>query len=156
MSKFMEIALKEAEKAFTKGEVPVGAVIVRNDEVISRAHNQVEEKSDSTMHAEIIAIKDAMKKLGTKRLTGCSMYVTLEPCAMCAGAMVLSRIDNLFYGADDPKAGACTSVLNVTSNEKLNHRVCVKSGIMTDECSKILSDFFKNIRNQKMKSEDRK
>ncbi len=149
MDRFMKAALKEAEKARSKGEVPVGAVIVKDSKIIARGHNQIESKNDATNHGELIAIKKACKKLGYKRLTGTTMYVTLEPCAMCAGAIVLARIDNLVIGARDPKTGACGSVIQIVNNEKLNHRVNITSGIMEEECSEILKDFFRDLRKEK-------
>ena len=148
MNRFMEEALIEAKKAFDLGEVPVGAVIVKDDQVIARAHNLTETAKDPTAHAEMLAIRQAADVLGGWRLPGCSMYVTLEPCSMCAGALVWSRMENLYIGAMDPKAGACGSVLNIVNNENLNHKVHVESGVMEDECSEILKRFFKEIRNR--------
>ena len=144
----MEQALEEAQKAFDLGEVPVGAVIVKEDQIIARGHNLTETTKDPTAHAEMLAIRQAAEVLGGWRLTGCSMYVTLEPCSMCAGALVWSRMENLYIGALDPKAGACGSVLNITNNEQLNHRVHVEHGIMEEECSEILKRFFRELRNQ--------
>jgi tRNA(adenine34) deaminase len=139
---FMTIALEEAKKAFEKAEAPIGAIVVKDNEIISRGHNLRESLQDPTAHAELLAIRDAAAKLGRWRLTDCTVYVTLEPCAMCAGAMVLARIKRLVYGASDPKAGAVGSLMNVLSYEKLNHQVDVESGIMEKECGGILSDFF--------------
>jgi tRNA(adenine34) deaminase len=138
---FMTIALEEAKKAFEKAEAPIGAIVVKDNEIISRGHNLRESLQDPTAHAELLAIRDAAAKLGRWRLTDCTVYVTLEPCAMCAGAMVLARIKRLVYGASDPKAGAVGSLMNVLSYEKLNHQVDVESGIMEKECGGILSDF---------------
>jgi len=139
-------AIKEAKKAFEKDEVPVGCVITHKNKIISRAHNQVELLKDPTAHAEMIAITQATNFLGSKWLQDCSLYVTIEPCSMCAGALVLSRIKNIYFGAKDPKAGACGSTLNITNNKKLNHRIKVKSGILEEECGLLLKEFFKKKR----------
>jgi tRNA(adenine34) deaminase len=146
--KFMKMALAEAEKGFKKDEVPVGAVVVADGKVIARAHNLRESLVDPTAHAEILALKKAGKKLGGWRLNDATLYTTLEPCPMCAGAVVHSRIKELVYGADDPKAGACGSIMNVVSSGHLNHRVKVISGIMKAECSEILKKFFKRLRDK--------
>jgi tRNA(adenine34) deaminase len=143
---FMKEALKEAVKAYKKDETPVGAVIVKDGRIISRAHNEKELKSDPTLHAEITAIKKACKKLKTWRLNECDMYVTLEPCAMCAGAIIQARVGRLFIGTPDPKAGAVGSVIDILSVEKFNHKVEVSCGILKEECSKILKDFFRELR----------
>lgn len=143
---YMAEALKEAEAAAAIGEVPVGAVIVQDGEIIARAHNLVEKNGRSKEHAEMVALERAMDTLGKKWLMGCDLYVTLEPCAMCAGAMVLARIDNLYIGTMDPKNGACGSIFNVACNDKLNHRIHVERGILEEECSKILKDFFREMR----------
>ena len=143
---FMREALLEAEKAFDLGEVPVGCVIVRDGEIIARGHYLTETVKDPTVHAEMNALREAAEKLGGWRLPGCSAYVTCEPCAMCAGAMVWARIENLYIGADDPKAGACGSVVNVASNEGLNHRIKVERGVLQEECSNILKEFFRTLR----------
>ena len=143
---FMMIAIEEAKKAFDKAETPVGAIVVKDGEVIVRVHNLRETLQDPTAHAEIIAIRDAAQKLGRWRLTDCSLYVTLEPCAMCAGAMVLARIQRLVYGASDPKSGAVGSLMNLLSDERLNHKVDVESGVLAKECGDILSDFFSSRR----------
>ena len=142
----MEEALREAEKAYNLGEVPVGAVIVKDGEIVARAHNLTETSPDPTAHAEILAIREAAKALGGWRLTGCSMYVTLEPCSMCAGALIWSRMENLYIGTRDPKAGACGSVFNIAESDKLNHRVGVEYGIMEEECAEILKRFFQELR----------
>jgi len=144
---FMREALKEAEAAFELGEVPVGCVIVRNGEIIARGHNLTETEKDPTVHAEMNALREAAKKLGGWRLPGCSVYVTCEPCSMCAGAMVWARIENLYIGTDDPKAGACGSVVNVASNSALNHQMNIERGILKDECGQIMKDFFRKLRN---------
>ena len=142
----MREALKEAEIAFSLGEVPVGCVIVRDDEIIARGHNMTETLKDPTVHAEMNALREAAEKLGGWRLPGCSVYVTFEPCAMCAGAMVWARIEELYIGTDDPKAGACGSVLNVAANDDLNHQIRVERGILREECSGIMKRFFRELR----------
>lgn len=147
--KFMKAALKEAKKAYDKLEVPVGAVIVKDGIIIARAHNQKETKLDTTKHAEILAIQKASKKLGAWRLLDCEMYVTLEPCSMCAGAMINSRIKKLYIGTLDEKTGAAGSVLNLFQDYPFNHKVEVKTGILKQDCEKILKDFFKNLRKMK-------
>ena len=147
--KFMRLALKEAQKAFDKEEIPVGVVIVKDGKVISKAHNLKESKNNATSHAEILAIEKACKKLGAWRLLDCEMYVTLEPCAMCAGALINSRIKKLYIGTDDPKTGACGSKLNLLEDFTFNHNVQVEKYILKEECSKILKDFFKMLREQK-------
>jgi len=143
---YMSEALKEAQKAFAEDEVPVGAVIVHKDKIIARGHNQVERLKDPTAHAEMIAITSAASYLGTKWLNESSLYVTIEPCSMCAGALVLARIKSLYFGAPDPKAGACGSVVNITNHKKLNHRIKVAGGILQGECGSILKGFFKKKR----------
>ncbi|HOB89404.1 MAG: tRNA adenosine(34) deaminase TadA [Bacillota bacterium] len=143
---FMHRALLEAKKAYLKGEVPVGAVITLDGQVIARAHNRREELQDPTAHAEILAIREAAAKLRSWRLVGATIYVTLEPCPMCAGALVLARIGRLVYGAADPKSGAAGSVMNLVNHEVLNHRVSVTSGILEDECSALLKQFFSELR----------
>ena len=142
----MMIAIDEARKAFDKAETPVGAIVVKDDKVIAREHNLRESLQDPTAHAEILAIRDAARILGRWRLTDCTIYVTLEPCAMCAGAMVLARIQRLVYGASDPKAGAVGSLMNLLSDERLNHRVEVVTGILAEECSDLLRGFFSSRR----------
>ncbi len=146
--KFMKEALKEAKKAYDKLEVPVGAVIVKDGKIIARAHNLKETKKDTTKHAEILAIEKASKKLGAWRLLDCEMYVTLEPCSMCAGAMINSRIKKLYIGALDEKTGAAGSVLNLF-DYPFNHKVEVEKGIMKENCEKILKNFFKDLRKLK-------
>ena len=143
---FMKEALKEAQKAYKKLEVPVGAVIVKDGQIIARAHNQKETKFDTTKHAEILAIQKASKKLGAWRLIDCEMYVTLEPCTMCAGAIINSRIKKVYIGALDEKSGAVGSVLNLFKDFKFNHKVEFQTGIMQEECKKILKQFFKDLR----------
>ena len=142
----MQAALKEAEKALAEDEVPVGAIIVYQGKIISRGHNQVERLKDPTAHAEMLALTSATNYLNTKWLSGASLYVTIEPCSMCAGALVLARIKNLYFGAKDPKTGACGSVVNIVNNKKLNHRLKVKGGILKKECGSLLKEFFKKKR----------
>ena len=144
--KFMKEALKEAEKAYEKLEVPVGAVIVKDGKIIARAHNQKETTFDTTKHAEILAIQKASKKLKSWRLLDCDMYVTLEPCSMCAGAIINSRIRKVYIGSNDEKTGAVGSVLNLFTDYKFNHNVQFEKGILDNECKKILQDFFKALR----------
>ena len=142
----MKEALKEAKKAYEKLEVPVGAIIVKDGIIISRGHNLKETKTDTTKHAEIIAIQKASKKLKSWRLENCEMYVTLEPCTMCAGAIINSRIKKVYIGTSDPKTGACGSKLNLFQDYKFNHQVEYEKDIMQKECEKILKDFFQDIR----------
>jgi tRNA(adenine34) deaminase len=143
---FMKEALKEAKKAYAKEEVPVGAVIVKDGKIIAKAHNLKESKKQATSHAEILAIQKACKKVGAWRLSECDMYVTLEPCPMCAGALIQSRIQKLYIGTDDLKTGACGSVLNLLDDYKFNHKIEVEKYILKDECESILKDFFKMLR----------
>ena len=152
--KYMEEALKQARKAFEKEEVPVGAVIVKENKIIARAYNLKETKNDSTKHAEIIAIQKASKKLNAWRLTGCEMYVTLEPCSMCAGAIIQSRIKKVYIGTKDAKTGACGSVYNMFTDYKFNHTVEVEYGILQDKCENILKVFFKKLRKSGGKSDN--
>ena len=140
--RYMMLALEEAKIAALEDEVPVGVVIVKDGEVIVREHNRIESLGLSSAHAELIAIEKAEKLLGTKWLSGATMYVTLEPCSMCAGAMVLARIDRLVIGASDPKTGACGSVFNIANSDSLNHRIEIERGVLEDECSTILKYFF--------------
>lgn len=147
--KFMKEALKEAKKAFTEDEIPVGAVIVKNGKVIARAHNMKENKKDALCHAEILAIKKACKKLDSWRLIDCEMYVTLEPCSMCAGALINSRMKKVYIGTMDEKTGACGSKLNLLEDFKFNHNVEIEKYILKEESEKILKDFFKSLRERK-------
>ena len=147
--KFMKEALKEAKKAYKKLEIPVGAVIVKDGKIIARGHNLKETKEDTTKHAEIIAIQKASKKLSEWRLIDCEMYVTLEPCAMCAGAIINSRIKKLYIGTMDEKTGAVGSVLNLFEDFTFNHKVEAEKGIMQDECKNMLKQFFKELRESK-------
>ncbi|MDY5607419.1 MAG: nucleoside deaminase [Lentihominibacter sp.] len=149
---FMAEALKEAALAAEMGEVPIGAVIVRGDEIIAAAHNLVETSKYPTAHAEMLAIRQAATRLGGWRLTGCHMYVTVEPCSMCAGAIVWARIEKLFIGTDDPKGGACGSIFNIPQEKKLNHYTEIETGLLREECSEIMKTFFKKLRDRK--SED--
>jgi len=142
----MRLALKEATIALEKDEVPVGVVIVHKGQVIARAHNQIKMLKDPTAHAEMIAITQAAAHLKNERLNGCEAYVTIEPCPMCAGAMVLARIGNLYYATEDPKAGACGSVVDITNSKKLNHRIKVAPGVLREECRAVIQEFFKKKR----------
>ena len=151
--KFMKQALKEAEKAYQKLEIPVGAVIVKDGKIIARGYNQKEEKIDACQHAEIIAIQKASKKLKTWRLNECEMYVTLEPCPMCAGAIINSRIKKVHIGTMDEKTGAVGSKLNLLEDYTFNTKVEVEKGIMQKECETILKEFFKELRKMKKGSE---
>jgi tRNA(adenine34) deaminase len=146
MTNYMKKALLQAEKALEEDEVPIGAVIVKDGQIISRAHNAKEKTGLATRHAEIIAIEKACKKTGDWRLNGCEMYVTLEPCPMCAGAIINARIDKLFFGAYDEKAGCCGTLYNLLQDGRFNHRVQVVGGVMREECARILNDFFKSKR----------
>ena len=147
--RFMRIAIDSAKIAQDNGDVPIGAVIVYNNQIIAKAYNQREQLQDPTAHAEIIALTQAAAALENWHLNGCTIYVTLEPCPMCAGALVLSRIDRLVYGCDDPKSGACKSLYNIVQDERLNHRLKVESGVLVEECSKQLQDFFQYKRHKK-------
>lgn len=144
--RFMQEAIKEAKKAANKLEVPVGCVIVKDGTILARAHNQKETKTDTTKHAEIIAIQKASKKLKAWRLLDCEMYVTLEPCSMCAGAMIQARIKKVYIGAMDEKTGACGSVLNLLQDYPFNHKVEIETGLEKERCEKILKDFFRKLR----------
>jgi len=142
----MRAALAEAEAAAEKGEIPIGAVIVRDGELIAGGHNLRETERDPTAHAEVVAIKRAAERLGAWRLTGTTLYVTIEPCAMCAGALVLARIERLVYGAADPKAGACGTLWNLVQDPRLNHRLAVTAGVLEDECRAVIQGFFRRLR----------
>jgi tRNA(adenine34) deaminase len=144
--KWMRQALAEAKLALKKDEVPVGAVVVYEDRIIGRGHNQVETLKDPTAHAEIIAIGAAAGYLDSWRLTGATLYVTLEPCAMCAGALVLGRVDRLVFGAKDPKTGACGSLFNIVQDPRLNHQIQVACGVLEEECNLLLQAFFEKLR----------
>jgi tRNA(adenine34) deaminase len=152
--KFMKEALKEAKKAFDIEEIPVGAVIVKDGKIIAKAHNSKETSKNATGHAEILAIQKACKKLNSWRLLNCEMYVTLEPCPMCAGALINSRISKIYIGTDDEKTGACGSKLNLLEDFKFNHIVQTEKYILKEECSQILKNFFKHLRERnKQKNE---
>ena len=146
----MRLALAEAEKAYARGEIPIGAVLVRNEDgtVVSRGHNLRESKNDATAHAEREAIREACARLNRWRLSGLTLYVTIEPCAMCAGALVNSRIDRLVYGSTESKFGAVESIFNVVNHRLLNHRLSVTAGVLEDECRQLMKDFFRMRREQ--------
>ena len=147
--KFMKLAIKEALKAQNKDEVPIGAIIVKEGKVIARGHNLRESKQVASAHAEMIAIDKACKKLGTWRLEGCTLYVTLEPCPMCTGATILSRLDKVVYGANDPRGGCIESCIKMYEQKGFNHYPQYESGILKEECSLLLSDFFRKKREKK-------
>lgn len=142
----MQEAIDEAKKAEQIGEVPIGAVIVKNGEVIGRGHNRREIDNDPTAHAEMIAIREASERTGAWRLLECTLYVTLEPCPMCAGAIVQARVPVVVYGAPDPKAGCAGTLMNLLQEERFNHRVDVVDGVLREECGELLSEFFRNLR----------
>jgi tRNA(adenine34) deaminase len=144
--RWMDHALREAELAYKRKEVPIGAVIVHKDRIIGKGYNQVETLKDPTAHAEMIAITAAATQLGNHRFEKCTLYVTLEPCAMCAGAIVLARITTVVFGASDPKAGACGTLYNIVQDKRLNHRVELVSGVLEGKCNGIMKDFFKKVR----------
>ena len=143
---YMLLAIEEAKKATEHGDVPIGCIVVSESKVVAKQHNKVELLSDSTAHAEILAIREAQKAVGYKHLLSCQMYVTLEPCSMCAGAIVLSRLEKLHIAASDPKTGACGSLLNIVENSSLNHNCIVDFGLYEMESSELIRDFFKKIR----------
>ena len=146
-ARWMELALELARSAAAAGEVPVGAVVVKDGVVVGRGHNRNLTENDPTGHAELVALRDAAARLGNHRLVGCTIFATIEPCAMCAGAMVHSRLARLVYGASDPKAGAAGSVLTVLNHPRLNHRMEVTAGVLADQCSEVLTSFFRSRRN---------
>jgi tRNA(adenine34) deaminase len=150
---FMRIAIEQAGIAEESGDVPIGAVVVHEGQIIAKAYNQRRQLQDPTAHAEIIALTQAAAALESWRLNGCTIYVTLEPCPMCAGALVLSRMDRLVYGCDDPKAGACRSLYNIVTDERLNHRLEVTTGVLEEQCREQLQNFFAR-RRQENKSND--
>lgn len=152
---YMKEAVAEAEKAREAGEVPIGAVVVKNSQIIARGRNEREECQTVTAHAELIAIENACKAAGSWRLEGCTLYVTLEPCPMCAGAIVQSRMDRVVYGAADRKAGCCGTIINLLDEPRFNHRCPVTSGILADEAGKLLTDFFKHLRKNKKKAKEK-
>ena len=148
-NRFMTAAIEQARIARDNGDVPVGAVIVHENKIIAKGYNQRDQLNDSTAHAEIIALTAACDYIGNWRLNDCTIYVTLEPCPMCAGAMVLARLDRLVYGCDDPKAGACGSLYNIIQDDRLNHRIEITKGVLAEQCSSLLTEFFQNRRKEK-------
>lgn len=150
--RYMELALAWARKAADLDEVPVGAVVVRDGQVVGEAHNRRELDGDPTAHAEILALRQAAKTLGGWRLMDCDVYVTLEPCPMCAGAMINSRVRHIYYGAADPKAGCCGTLMSLTEDERFNHRAPVVGGVLEEACAKVLKDFFRKKREKKDRS----
>lgn len=143
---FMREALKEAQKAYDQAEVPIGAVVVLNGEIIGRGHNLREKEQDATLHAEIKVIRQANQHLGSWRLEDCELFVTLEPCPMCSGAMILARMKRVVFGAFDPKAGTAGTFMNLLQDSRFNHQVEVEQGVLEDECKEILQQFFKGLR----------
>ena len=152
--KYMAEALREAQLAREEGEIPIGAVVVCKGLIIGRGHNMTERLHDPTAHAEMIAITAATEAAGSRYLNDCTLYVTLEPCSMCAGAIVLARLDELWIGTLDPKAGACASLANIVSDDRLNHQVELHCGILQQECSAILKEFFRELRNKNTQAEE--
>ena len=151
----MCVALEEAALAASKGEVPIGAVVTLGDEIIARAHNLTETNKSPIAHAEMLAIAQASSVLNEKRLNGCNLYVTLEPCLMCTGGIVLARINQVFFGCRDPKAGACRTLYEAADDVRLNHQSIIREGIMEKECSLLLQNFFQELReNKKLKKLD--
>ena len=153
--RWMEYAVREAELAYKRKEVPIGAIVVHNSRIIGRGYNQIESLQDPTAHAEMIAITAAANQLGSRRLEDCTLYVTLEPCPMCAGAIVLARLPRLVYGAEDPKAGACGTLFDIVRDGRLNHTVETVGGVMRERCAAILKDFFTQVRSTEKKNPDR-
>lgn len=151
---YMRLAIEQAKIAQENGDVPIGAVIIFENQIIGKAYNQREQLQDPTAHAEIVALTQAAAFLESWRLHGCTIYVTLEPCPMCAGALVLARMDRLVYGCDDPKTGAAGSLYNIVRDDRLNHRLEVTSGVLADECSRLLRDFFGEKRLEKTSLKD--
>ena len=145
---FMEMALEEARQAAREGEIPVGAVLVREGQVLARNHNRREQDRDATAHAEVLVLREACRQLGRWRLSGCALYVTVEPCPMCSGAIVNSRIDTVVYGCPDVKAGGAESIFNIITNPNLNHTATVISGICEEECAQVMKNFFKRRREE--------
>ncbi len=150
--RWMKEALKEAVRALKINEVPVGAVIVFENQIVGRGHNQIESLNDATAHAEILAITAASNFTGSWKLNGATLYVTIEPCVMCAGAISLSRLDRVVFGAFDPKKGAAGSLYNILQDERLNHRVEITPNVLTEECSGLMSEFFQKVRKNKISS----
>ena len=143
---FMKIALEEAQKAYLRGEVPVGAVLVREGDILARTHNSPIMRNDPSAHAEMLALRQAGEKFGNYRLTGAELYVTLEPCVMCAGAIIQARLSRVIFGARDPKCGAVVSLYNILADKRLNHQVEITEGILPEECGEIISRFFQQKR----------
>lgn len=143
---YMQMAVETARDALAVGEIPIGAIIVLDGQVLARAHNRREVWQDPTAHAEVIAIREAATRQGTWRLNGATLYVTIEPCAMCAGAIILSRISRLVFGAMDPKAGACGSLFDLPAERRLNHQATVQGGVLEQECQRLIQDFFRCLR----------
>ena len=154
-ARWMLVALQEADKALRHGDVPVGAVIVKNGEIVGRGHNRREVDGDPLAHAEIVALRDAAQREGHWRLEGSTLYVTLEPCAMCAGALVNSRLDTLVFGARDPKAGFCGSLADIVRDQRLNHRLTVREGVLAEESGEKLRRFFRRLRQERRQSRRR-
>ncbi|MGG0187661.1 tRNA adenosine(34) deaminase TadA [Bacillus rhizoplanae] len=152
---FMKLAIEEAKKAEEIQEVPIGAVVVVDDEVVSRAYNLRETEQRSIAHAELLAIDDACKKLGTWRLENATLYVTLEPCPMCAGAIVLSRVKRVVYGASDPKGGCAGTLMNLLTEERFNHQSEVVAGVLEEECGALLTNFFRELRKKRKKEKEK-
>ena len=145
--KFMRFAISEAIKAYEEGEVPIGAVLIDEDGILVCAeHNRIEQLDDATAHAEILVLRGAAKKIGRRKIAACTMYVTVEPCAMCAGALVLCRVNRLVYGAVDSKFGACESLFNVTNNPALNHQLKITAGVLENDCRQLMQKFFSKLR----------
>ena len=153
--RFMDEAIEEAKKAYEKGEVPIGAVVVKDGQVIGRGHNLRESSNDPTTHAEMIAIKDAAQKMESWRLVGCDIYVTLEPCPMCAGAIINSRIEGVYYGAYDPKAGCAGTFMNLLLDERFNHQAEVYPEVKEEECANLLKSFFREIRERRKREKEK-
>lgn len=153
---YMRLAIEEAKKAEEKEEVPIGAIIVLNDEVITSAHNLRETTQNAVTHAELLAIEDACDKLGTWRLEDAELYVTLEPCPMCSGAIILSRIKKVIYGAPDPKAGCAGTLMNLLDDSRFNHQCEVVPGVMEEECGQMLTSFFQGLRAKKKEEKKRR
>ncbi|MBX7257546.1 MAG: tRNA adenosine(34) deaminase TadA [Candidatus Hydrogenedentes bacterium] len=151
-ARYMRYAIREAERAQEEGEVPVGCVIIYDNQIIGKAHNQRELLQDPTAHAEVVAITQAANKLGSWRLEECKLFVTLEPCPMCAGAIILARIPEVYFGAHDPKAGVCGTLMNLLEDARFNHQPKVYPGLLADECGALLSGFFQEIRRRSRES----
>lgn len=154
--KYMKAALLEAKKAEQLGEVPIGAVIVKDGQIVGRGYNRRELDNDPTAHAEMIAIREASERLGSWRLNDCNLYVTLEPCPMCAGAIIQARIDAVVYGTEDPKAGSAGTLLNILQDERFNHQTDMISGVMREDCRTILTSFFQELRRRKKEQKQNK